>query len=333
MSRDNVALGGAVPPNWSFNTSRRTDNSASTSEAPPATRNAVNVLQNDDVGDLIAANGWPVRDQYDRGTCTAFAVVAAEELYRRLKPAATWDLLSEEHLYAAIRSFHPRDDAGVAVSDDQVAKNNRDGATYLAQAREALIKRGLCASAVMAYERDRHVAYYVKDVPALAAADAEDRTVAREGLVHNIIDIENGDLPPRPTTWIHRLQNPLADVFWLQLSQNVPVVASFAIMDLHDWFDDTAWDWGEIRYDADHGDRPVGGHTVCLTGYVPPVAGDTTSGGWFQFRNSLGREFAHEFANDPHAPIVIAKGYGHISAADVNTYCWEYLHRASPPGI
>lgn len=327
-----MALGGAVPPNWSTRVSRSAEVYSSKSGSPMVGRTAVDLVQNGSFGDLVSRRAWKVRDQSERGTCTAFAVVAAEELYRRpQQDAAKPEFLSEEHLYAAIRSTHPRDDAGVAVTDDQIAKNNKDGSTYLAQAREALINQGLCARELMEYEDEEDIAYYVKDIPSYAVEDAALRKIARTELVHNIIDIDNGNLPPYETTWINTLQTPLADVFWLQLSQGIPIVASFAILDIKDWFEGIARDWGEVKYHGVQDGTPEGGHTVCLTGYVPPVDGDTVSGGWFQFRNSLGSRFAKEFDRDPYEPIVIATGYGHISAKDVNTYCWEYLHRASPP--
>jgi len=100
MTEKRFTYGAAIPGNWTV------------AGAIGAARAAPEPVVRTDFSDrnlaagLMSGGGWPVRDQGPRGTCNAFAVVAAEELVLHLQdPQGPTVALSEEHLYAKMRAI------------------------------------------------------------------------------------------------------------------------------------------------------------------------------------------------------------------------------------
>jgi len=63
----------------------------------------------------------------------------------------------------------------------------------------------------------------------------------------------------------------------------------------------------------------IGGHAVCVVGFVPDQGEQT--GGYFIFRNSWGRSWAQAVPSAQYSSP--EPGYGDISATYVDKYLWE----------
>lgn len=317
-----AVYGACTPPGWTLEGAREMPHDQTAAELP---QSRINLLD-----DVMSHVDWPLGDQAGRGTCNAFAVVAAEELYRmRQSKAQTMQLFSQEHFYSAIRQC-TFEKIGMQVTDDVKRAQHTQGLTFLAQAKQALIDFGLCQDTLMPTLETDDPAFFVQEIPDAVAKDAASRWLDADALEHNIIDVRTGAAPPQNLTWVTALRSNIVTLFKDKLAHGIPVVASFAILDKGSWFSNTAEQWGKVRYclkeDLQVTGRPDG-HTVCIVGYEPPADGDTQSGGWFHFRNSYGDGFARYFDDNPFEPGALGKGYGYISAKDVNVYCWEYLFR------
>lgn len=290
----------------------------------------VMLVDDDVVGNLLADGKWPVRDQNARGTCNAFAMVAAEELARhRKRPHKPMKMLSEEHFYAAIRKI-PQDRSILHITEQDVAANVQTGATYLLQVKDALVQFGLCTADLLPYQPDAAPNSYVDPLTKAVRKDAAKRRLKKRKIVHNIMDSSRSAGPPHDITWLQPRKRRVSSQFIKKLRKGVPVVAAFAIVSDGSWLGYQAEDLGQITYNVPLDMTKAGpafGHTVCIVGFQPPASGDHKSGGWFLFRNSWGTDFAKHYKDDPFYPRASARGYGYIRAVDVDTYCWEYLYR------
>lgn len=285
----------------------------------------VNVAQTEN-GDLIASGDWPVRNQAHRGTCNAFATVAAEELYNWHRNGNLVNF-SEEYLYAATRQ-QPL--VGLTVD---AAKFEKDGATFLQQVRNAL--RDAPISIVPAgnppydTDPDRKRNFTIEINPNAPAV-----TTRGWSYTHDIFD---RPVVSENSKWRHDVLNGkrVSDTFLDQLHNGIPVIASFAVLGgpaAGVWNNAKTRRSGIVSYpkysNLKESERnPTGGHTVCLTGYLPGnTIGDD---GWFVFRNSYGADiFGRDVADAVGRIAPPARGYGIISASDVEFYCWEFLYRA-----
>jgi hypothetical protein len=280
--------------------------------------------------------GWRVRNQHARGTCNAFAVVAAEEL-RRFIVWKGYTPLSEEYLYEkALRkppTRVPNPVTGIAAD-----RFKELGGTYLGQLADALIKDGIADAKDVAYKPfapakpPDEARVFESSVESIAAG----RKVEPAELFHDITS--EGVGPKR--RWANGTLGPnLVDFFVNQLSKERPVAAAFAILNEAEyvWTGEYARASGHIRYPTDkivEGKRPVAGHSVCLVGYKENLD-DVGDNPWtFLFRNSYGTDIfakdADQFPDRLNTPL---PGYGIISARDVKRYCWEFLTFASPDDI
>ncbi|MEC3863155.1 hypothetical protein VK792_17820 [Mesobacterium sp. TK19101] len=281
--------------------------------------------------------GWPVRDQGRRATCTAFAVTAMAELWQAThggKPVVPD--FSEEFLY-----YKSREDsfagAGIHLDDAEVDALTQAGATFLKQAQNALERDGICLETAAPYDRRAMVNARVKPGQG-AVADALGRK-PRSALVHNIVDSENGEVIGTLRAWRTPLaERTVSDILIDALGHDSAVAAAFAVLNgpgRGAWLGTTPFLTGQVSYPHDEevvGLQPIGGHAVCIVGFIPDTGAtpaQPANPGWFVFRNSLGR---HRFARDagkvPTPTAAPLQGYGVISAADVDRYCWEYLFHA-----
>lgn len=290
-------------------------------------------------GSSMNAADWTVRDQGTRGTCNAFAIVAAEELVETNQRGAMPDL-SEEYLYAHLRQniFSPLDGAEVnldAIDQDEIEAS---GATFLISGPTALHKHGVCEERFAIYDKAKQpVNYTLKPIPAAASENAVQRRRPLDTFEHDITkDPETGD----GRFWANNGTGfaPSA-LFARKIQEGLPVVASFAILSSpgdQAWTGRRAVRWGIVSYPSDAEAallEPIGGHTVCLIGVfedngaISAFAG-VESPGYFLFRNSHGTDrFARKTSADGLTLGMPAPGYGVISARDVDRYCWEYLTR------
>lgn len=285
---------------------------------------------------LTKVHRWPVRHQHARGTCNAFAVVAAEELFRYIESGdKRFEPFSEEYLYSKsrIKPFKrvPDPPQGAALKTFQDL-----GGTFLGQMMDALIDDGLADAADAKYNHDAKVDFQVAAFKTGVEERAKHRKVEETQLFHDITEAKVGE----NREWFNNTARPtLVEFFTNQLLKDIPVVASFAILNNAEyvWTGEYARASGHVRYPPDEvvkGKRPVAGHSVCLVGYRPNLEGDNRNPGTFLFRNSYGSEiFAKDADQFPDRLNTGLPGYGIISARDVSRYCWEYLTRASDEDI
>lgn len=345
-SRTNAA---AVPQGW---------NAADSIEAAKAREQQFNLTQDNDgflkflsqtggprqstliVGEDFHLNKWPVRDQSNRGTCNAFAVVAAEELSRSLN-SGTIEPLSEEYLYAEMRR-QPLPPVVTEEADKTLIEES--GATFLLQAVQPMKSEKLFKAGDTKYDEDRFLAPNF-DV-GLAPSSAEKVTKHSE-YVHNIWKKPNVGLSDN---WFNDILQgeTVVSTFLEQIQNNVPVVASFALFDgvgSGVFTSPEARLYGRVRYPLPSIVKNLKaglGHTVCLVGFIPTESPESgfdienpetqnpeDENGWFVFRNSYGAfSFGRDALRRKSRPYIPAPGYGIIKASDVERYCWEYLYRA-----
>ena len=292
---------------------------------------------------------WHVPDQGTRGTCTAFAVKAAEELwrYRNRTSEDPEELvpLSAEFLYSKMRD-HSYTCVGVEVPDQQLEKQTRLGATYIAQARRALATAGVCPEFLAPYDASQAVAFRQKKFSETATDRAMELKVEESIFEHDIVQVTKGRPIGTGKVWRNRKNYHQDDgepittskIFHDALAKGSPIVAAFALLNSEG---KTAWVGartrlcGQVVYPTDEFItrlRPVGGHAVCITGFVPNH--DAAPGGTFVFRNSFGPfDFAwHATDKSRCPPLPLWRGYGAISSQDVDRYCWEYMFRMPADG-
>ncbi len=297
----------------------------------------VDLTKHEDGTDLLQPGAWDVRFQGARGTCNAFAAVAAAELFDFHRGGSSaFTPFSEEYLYARTQSIDVQS-LGMDPGDEGYDNFEESGATFLGQVRLAIEQGGNCRRDLVKYDPDKEKNFRIRmeDLPADATADAAQpgRKVAKEDFHYGITaepEIGTGKV------WEEGGENgAVAALFARLLKQKIPIVASFAILGRKK----KMWDggrlpkkWGEIEYPKEsiaNTLTPTGAHAVCLVGMIKKEVGGTADNpGWFLFRNSYGTDrFARLQHKDKTEPIALEKGYGTISAYDVDRYCWEYLAR------
>lgn len=343
MIRRKSMRGGAVPPAWGVEMACEACHEdplgPGTCHSHGEGKEAVDLA-----GDLIGSGLWVPRDQGSRGTCTAFAVVAAEELWHFRNGDGTggtagFQALSEEYLYSAIWRFS-YEEAGVRRTAVDIRDLEADGATYLAQAKLALERFGVCSGELVPYGDDKATNFRHTQFDDAIEDEAAGRRVAPGTLVHNIVDIEQGPATGLDRIWKHARGNRrTSDVLREALAEGSPVVAAFATLDRigrGTWFGPEAQLYGKVIYPSDRylrGMQPDGGHTVCLIGFLPAGTEGAPKSGAFVLRNSFGElDFCWDAGRWGCGPQPACRGYGLISVDDVDRYCWEYLFRRPPGG-
>ena len=270
---------------------------------------------------------WPVRDQFGRGTCVAFATLAAVELHRALRDDMPPERLSEQFLHDCMVTFHP------AGGTEETGLPQ--GGILLHQALRALEQHGIAGAEHAPY---RPLEPELNAQPELAPSPAA-LTAASGNLIqcraYGTIGTPEGMDPARVDNF--RPGEDTAEKMREFLQEGLPVVIGLPLFQhasgLSNWVLPATVRSGMVPCPEDP-DAPVlegpraDGHVVCLTGYRHDPT--EPSGGWFVFRNSWGLGFATHSAVEPALMSAGTRGYGLLSATHVNNYCWEYLVPVPP---
>ena len=359
MSNRNIAIGGGVPADWNprlgialgeraekgtFLRSREESFIVSALAEKFSDRFLLPQTADGDSVDLVAPaselSDWEVRDQGRRATCTAFAVAAMEELWRfAFGGESTLPDLSEEFLYYKSRN-KGFCEVGINLPQGEVDALTRSGATFLKQAKVALEEFGVSLEHEAPYKRRAQVNGRIE--PVTNAVSSAARRKPSTAFVHNIVDSSNGATVGVSRAWETPLSidTRVSDIIRDAISKDLAVAAGFAVLNgpgRGAWLGATPFLTGHVKYPNDTvaaGLSPIGGHAVCMVGFVAEntdEAATPTNPGWFIFRNSLGPyRFARDAKITARPPASPLPGYGLISAADVDRYCWEYLYREQP---
>lgn len=254
---------------------------------------------------------WVAVDQRPRNTCTAFAAAAAVEMLRHGASGTRITPVSAQFIYWLMRHDH-------ALPEGDRPPGYDIGATRLSQARDVLEQSGVCPDALAPFhlgltDPETAPAGTEPSAEARAAADASEFAAGEYGFY------PTGQRPAESLTALfHRL-----------LTEGRPVCAGFPMFGTtsgrSNWHSVGALMRGEVLGPLDDGagiapgTAASTGHVVCLVGYLPEArAGEE---GWFVFRNSWGLDFGR--AGNRRLDW-LPPGYGTISAAHVDQFCWEY---------
>jgi hypothetical protein len=247
----------------------------------------------------LRVQGWPIRDQGQRGTCVAFAAAAAFE-HHQFTHSALHDF-SEQFLYCAIKSSpsHPYP--------------NKDGAT-VREAGDTLARDGICLEMDWPYDPNlnpQNISHRTSSDPTVSAV-SNARNYSHN---HGFYQLFSPGSTGRSSALLRQLQAGKVAVVSLPVFQDV-----LRPTGPDNWSSPVGLLYGIVL-------PPVataivaGGHAVLITGFVPdPQEG---SGGYFIVRNSWGVSWAQQ-SPSPNS-LSPQQGYGQISATYVEDYAWELL--------
>jgi hypothetical protein len=260
-------------------------------------------------------SNWPVRDQWQRGTCVAFATTACVELflYRQTKQLLR---LSEQFLQYETRH-----------SATALGRPSQDR-TWLADTQGVLTDIGICPDAAWPYHPVDTVPSENFPPPSSAAVNqaTPNKISAADLTFFGDQDGAHGHAGDLLAALRNKAVAAIA----------IPVYApSVASPNTNNWstaagrglgiVDDppdtwTPWDLTDPMPD---------GHAVCVVGFYADKK--ERMGGWFIFRNSWNSRWATDVpSNQPSAVDLPGKGYGVISASYVDRFCSEMLILGSP---
>lgn len=217
----------------------------------------------------------PVRDQGQRGTCVAHAALAIVEQYQGTQNS--YQDMSEQFLYWDCKQNDGQPEA--------------EG-TFLAIALPLLERDGCC--------RETTWPYVPNPIPGNESQDPPPAGAQAEALNYRVSP--NHQLAP---TAAQDLKNELAR----------DRCVAFDIPVFNSWYQSSeVARTGELTVPIP-GESPVGGHAMCLVGYVDLPGEDDLGGGKFLLRNSWGTSWAYESAYQP--------GYGTIPYAYIARFGQE----------
>lgn len=269
--------------------------------------------------DAGVAPHWSPRDQFGRGTCVAFATLAAVELHRALRDDMPPERLSEQFLHERMTTAH-------ALPEDE-AIDLPQGGVLLRQALHALEEDGVVGSEHAPYKpfvADANGADEARQSELLAMST---RIACRAyGTIGNPQSLDAARIDPILPGQM--TAQKILDFLKLGLPVAIGVPLFRHPSGLSNWVLPSALRSGLVTCPDDAHAPPLGGpradgHVVCVTGFTPSTSDPL--GGWFVFRNSWGLDFASHSATDEADRRAGLRGYGLISATHVNNYCWEYL--------
>lgn len=262
---------------------------------------------------------WPPRDQFGRGTCVAFATLAAVELHRALQDDMPPDRLSEQFLHHRMTTAH--------APPEPEAAHLPNGSVLLRQALRALEADGVVRSEHAPY-KPFAAGVSGSSEPAMAELLGMARKIECRayGTIGTPASIDPARIDPiRPG---HQTAQKILDF----LKEGLPVAIGVPMFrhrsGLTNWTLPATMRSGVVLC-PDDANAPLlegprsDGHVVCVTGFLP--ASSDPLGGWFVFRNSWGLEFGTHSVIEAAEPVAGLRGFGLISASHVNNYCWEYL--------
>jgi len=217
----------------------------------------------------------PIRNQGDRGTCVAHAALSAFEHFNRKK--GNGQDLSEQFCYWSCKQNDGRP-SGFG--------------TWLRVALPVLKRDGCCTEVTWPYNPHRKAGDEGQGPPPDEALE--------EALYHRI-----------------EAYNELAPTAVPDLKAELSAgrAVAFSIPAYRSWYSNT---W--VRYTGDMvlpvpGEVRIGGHAMCLVGYVDAPGKTDLGGGRFLVRNSWGENWGSE--------CPYGKGYGTIPYSFIDRYCLE----------
>lgn len=253
------------------------------------------------------ATGWRWRDQYARGTCTAFAVVAAVELlvanFNESKQR-----LSPEFVYWNMR-YNPK---YMLKRDVEVE------GTKLKQALGVLVDLGVPEEISYPYPRHDPGANN-QPSPVVLARAAKTRMQQSE-----YWDIVDHGCPITPTVM----------TIYKELANGRPVCVGLPMFKIgnnfkNNWKNRASVDTGIVYGPGDKMNegkdyQQVSAHVVTIVGFQPER--QKNGGGWFIFKNSWGTQFGkHPRLPGQKKQATSNIGFGAISSLYLETFCWELL--------
>jgi hypothetical protein len=237
----------------------------------------------------------PVRDQGQRGTCVAHAVVACVEWKFSFQP------LSEQFKYWAIKT-HGGDPFP-----------NQAGTT-LRCAKNSLASHGVCEGVLWPYNPQPIAGNETQAGPGSPSAAAlQDASLkAQSNTLHSNTSSQNSG---KAALLASELTNGPVAV-------SLPVFVD-VITDVANWAWTGAYEYGHV-IDPTPFSVVKGGHAVCVCGYSPSTS--APGGGWFVFKNSWGVSgWSAGVKAPPSGQPALNPGYGYMSAAYVDEFLWELL--------
>lgn len=258
-------------------------------------------------GSGVDLSDWTVRDQGNRGTCVAHALVACREYlgFEQGELRASFDL-SEQFLFWAAKT------QGGDISPDE------DG-TSLECAQEALARIGVCHEDLWPYDGTVRHGNVTHAGPGIPTGPAREGAIlhchACAGYAQGLASqagLGSGGGAARVRELLIRTRRPVAI--------SVPVFSDKLMPERNNWNSPIGIAYGEVLDPPPNAERQNLGHAVCVVDFAPD--GEESQGGYFVFRNSWGTDhFGRKAPQDGyHAP---APGYGQISASYVEKYLWE----------
>lgn len=245
---------------------------------------------------IVHLMNTPVRDQGQRGTCVAHAVVACAEGHFSHQD------LSEQFKYWAAKRH-----GGDPFPDEE--------GTWLRCARNALASHGVCEESLWQYNPNPVPGDETQEVPGTTpSSQALQDAASRQHKTASYKDIS-------------RLNSGKAAMLAQEINNGPVAVALPVFVDILTDVDNWSWtgacDYGHV-IDPPQFSVVDGGHAVCVCEYHPSTAGP--GGGWFIFKNSWGMQRWSNGSNTPPQGHPQWKaGYGYLSAAYMDEYLWEFL--------
>ncbi len=239
---------------------------------------------------------WPVRNQGQRGTCSAFAVTACRESLHVLAGGAGVTL-SDQYLFWAAKN----------AGDPSPAA---DG-TYLWCTTAGLSTHGVCDVASWPYNgtpTPNNVTQQTAQMPSQAAH--QQAQLFRLAAGH-----PGGPAGPGAAAIVYD-----ALLRHGQVAISLPVAEDPLAPGVDNWTTAVGMLYGVVLDPPPLVARATKGHAVCVTGFVPDA--NEATGGYFIVRNSWGAGWASS------APVAGRRspevGYGEVSATYVDRYLWEW---------
>lgn len=276
------AMGAKPPPNTPYPIGHAMGLGATPTPAPSAGQRG-----RIDHHSALRAAGWPIKQQGQRGTCVAHAMISCIEHHRRNGQNPPDDH-SEQFLFWAAKQFDP---------------DPTDGTSH-DFAMAALKQLGCCDEAAWPYVGTTAATVH-QGPPPPAAVHAAGKALHGGGGM---------SAPSNAAALYLQLQNG-------PVSIGVPVFVSLSDPSKTNWNVGGMMQEGIVAEPAPNS-VVGGGHAVCVVGFEPDPT-EAGGEGWFIFRNSWGNQFGQKLPVPGAGSYGPEVGYGQIGWAHVDKYLWE----------